>query len=110
MGERNRSYGELTMKRMVLVTILLLGGALNAQADTSTYNNICKEQRGDYELQIDAQYCDQRLGPVMNGANTSARYKKCMLSRGWRYERTNREHTWIDPETGLTCRDILGGL
>jgi hypothetical protein len=38
-----------------------------------------------------------------------------MQSRGWRYQSTARVHTapvhtWIDPDTGDTCHDILGGL
>ena len=44
---------------------------------------------------------------------TSAAYKQCMLSRGWRYQFVKREpaaKTWIDPDTGLTCHDILGGF
>jgi hypothetical protein len=33
--------------------------------------------------------------------------------RGWRYQSVKRERapqTWIDPDTGLTCHDILGGF
>lgn len=96
------------MNRIVLVTALLLGGALNAHADTSVYTS--QPPRSDADLQAAAQYCDQRFGAVQNGTVTSPRYKKCMLSRGWRYQSTTREHTWIDPETGDTCHDILGGL
>ena len=96
------------MNRIVLATVLLLAGALSVHADTSVYTS--KQWRGDADLQAAAQYCDQRFGAVMNGAATSPRYKKCMLSRGWRYQHTTREHTWIDPETGDTCHDILGGL
>jgi hypothetical protein len=31
----------------------------------------------------------------------------------WRYQSVKREpapQTWIDPDTGLTCHDILGGF
>jgi hypothetical protein len=44
---------------------------------------------------------------------TSAAYKQCMLSRGWRYQSVKREpapKTWINPDTGLTCHDILDGF
>jgi hypothetical protein len=34
--------------------------------------------------------CDQRVGAVQNGNITPPQYKKCMLSRGWRYRRTDR--------------------
>jgi hypothetical protein len=100
------------MKRLVLVTMLLLGGGPAAHADTSTYTS--KIPRSDADLQAAGDYCDQMLGPVHNGEITPLKYKRCMLSRGWRYqstarEHTSSEHTWIDPDTGDTCHDILGG-
>jgi hypothetical protein len=97
------------MKRSIIAAILLLNGALGAHADTSTYYSI-GGPRTDDALQLAGHYCDQRLGPVKNGAVTSAAYKKCMAGQGWRYGHTTREHTWIDPDTGDTCHDILGGL
>jgi hypothetical protein len=96
------------MKRLVLVTMLLLGGGIAAHADTSTYTS--KIPRSDADLQAAGDYCDQMLGPVHNGEITPLKYKRCMLSRGWRYQSTAREHTWIDPDTGDTCHDILGGV
>jgi hypothetical protein len=96
------------MKRVVLVTVLLLGGGFTAHADTSTYTS--KIPRSDADLQAAGDYCDQMLGPVHNGEITPPRYKQCMLSRGWRYQSTTRERTWIDPDTGDTCHDILGGI
>jgi hypothetical protein len=97
------------MKRTILVTMLLLGAGLAARADTTVYTNMLKQPRGDDALHADTQYCDQRVGADKNGVATSARYKSCMRGRGWRYDHTTVEHTWIDPETGLTCHDILGG-
>jgi hypothetical protein len=102
----------MTMKRTILVAVLVLGAGLGAQADNTVYNNTLKRPRGDAELQADGHYCDQRVGPDKSGVPTSAAYKRCMLSRGGRVQyrtRTKPEKTWIDPETGLTCRDILGG-
>jgi hypothetical protein len=96
------------MKRISLVTALLLGGVVAVHADTSTYAPT--RGSGNTDLMTAANYCDQRLGPVRNGEITPAPYKKCMLSYGWRYLSTAREHTWIDPDTGDTCHDILGGL
>jgi hypothetical protein len=97
------------MKRLVVAAILLTSAVVGAQAD-SEYANTRKQWRGDDALQTDAQYCDQRFGVVLDGAVTPAAYKKCMLGRGWRYRRATHPQTWIDPETGDTCHDILGGL
>ena len=44
-----------------------------------------------------------------NGAITSANYKRCMLAQGWRYRSTARVRTYIDPDTGMNCRDEGGG-
>jgi hypothetical protein len=96
------------MKRITLVTALLLGSIVAAHADTSTYAPT--RRGGNTDLMSAAGYCDQRFGPVRNGEITPASYKKCMASYGWRYLSTAREHTWIDPDTGDTCHDILGGL
>jgi hypothetical protein len=47
------------MKRLVLVTVLLLSGGIAAHADTSTY--ISKIPRSDADLQAAGDYCDRRL-------------------------------------------------
>jgi hypothetical protein len=101
------------MKRMVVIAALLLGTGLSAQADTVTYHNVLQQPRNDDQLHEDGYYCDAQVGPDWNGVPTSAAYKQCMLSRGWRYQFVKREpapKTWIDPDTGLTCHDILGGF
>jgi hypothetical protein len=105
------------MKRMILATVLLFGSALGAHADKDIWVSSLKHPRKNPNAaaQVDADYCTQTVGPNLNGRPTPVRFKRCMASRGWRYnhterQRTAREHTWIDPETGLTCRDILGGL
>jgi len=94
------------MRRYVIASLLLLGSVIAAHADKSIYDDIRKQNRGDDVLNVDAEYCDQRVGPVMNGDVTPPQYKKCMLSRGWRYRNTERQRTWIDPDTGDHCRDI----
>jgi hypothetical protein len=98
------------MKRMFLVAALLLAGGLAAQADVTHYTNVLKQPRGDDALHVDGEYCDQRVGADRNGVATSAAYKRCMRGRGWRFDFTKVEKTWIDPETGLTCHEILGGI
>jgi hypothetical protein len=101
------------MKRMVLIAALLLGTSLSAHADMVTYHNIFKIPRNDDQLHQDGYYCDAQVGPDKNGVPTSAAYKQCMLSRGWRYQFVKREpapKTWIDSDTGLTCHEILNGF
>ena len=98
------------MKRIALVAALLLAGSAVAQADSTHYTNMLKQPRGDDMLHADGEYCDQRVGPDRNGVPTSAAYKRCMRSRGWRYDYTRVEKTWIDPDTGDRCHAILGGF
>ena len=98
------------MKRIALVALLLVGGVAAAQADMTHYTNLLKQPRGDDQLHDDGEYCDQRVGRDLNGVPTSAAYKRCMHSRGWRFDYTKVEKTWIDPDSGLRCHDILGGF
>ncbi len=97
-------------RRVALACVLLLGGVAAARADNDIYADMTRHGRGDDLLHIDSQACRDHLGAPISGAPTARAYKACMRSHGWRFMRTEVEKTWTDPETGLTCHDILGGL
>jgi hypothetical protein len=97
--------GEFPMKRMVLAAALVLAGACAAQADTNVWTNTTKHARSDAQTRADAAACQRIVGPDLNGVPTSRAMKRCMARRGWRFEYTRREYTWIDPDTGLRCHN-----
>ena len=94
------------MKWLILVMTLVSSPAL---ADQSIWNDITRQHRDDNILHIDGRGCDAEVGPDKNGVPTSRAYKRCMRAHGWVLQRVIKEapdETWIDPETGDTCRDL----
>ena len=114
------------MKRIILTAVLLFGATLGAHADTAiqTYHDVLRpngHKRSEAIFQADLATCSRQTGGKRVYHDTPA-FKQCMRGRGYtwmslRIERTpaparqtTRDQTWIDPETGLTCHDILGGF
>jgi hypothetical protein len=114
------------MKRIVITAALLFGAVAAAQADTATqtYRDQVRPNglpRSEAIFQAALDSCTQQTGGKRTFHDTPA-FRSCMLGRGYRWaslgverdpaprQHAVREHTWIDPETGLTCHDILGGL
>ena len=94
------------MKRIVIIVALILGGALPAFADQNIWASTSKNDRSDFELHADVDACAVQLGHPQNGVPTSPQFKRCMRGHGWRFVKTEREKTWIDPDTGLTCHEF----
>jgi len=83
------------MKRVILTTVIFLGATFAAHADHDVWNNLLTQQRGDYAVNLDVEYCAARVGPTVNGMPTSAATRRCMRSRGWALDHTDVEPwTW----------------
>jgi hypothetical protein len=97
----------MPMKRIALVAALLLSGAVSAYADTDVWT--ASHPRSDAELSSANQVCNEQYGVPQNGIPTSAAYKHCMASQGWKFVATKHDDTWVN-HRGMTCHPILGGF
>jgi hypothetical protein len=63
------------------------------------------EWRGDKVLQADTRRC-----AAVGADYESWEFKNCMRGRGWQYSHTHYgpSDTYIDPDTGLSCRNVGG--
>jgi hypothetical protein len=95
------------MKSMILAVVLLASGAVAAHADTDVWT--ASHPRGDGELYAANQVCNAEFGMPQNGVPTSAAYKRCMASQGWKFVKSERNDTWIN-HRGMTCHPILNGF
>jgi hypothetical protein len=93
----------LRAKRCALVALLVvLVAAGAARADVDTFQDVTGRSRGDSDLQADTFDCWVKVGRTRSGQPTPPAFKRCMLARGWRYEKT--EPGYYDRKKGLMCR------
>lgn len=89
--------------------IVLVLASSPALADQTIWNDVTRQHRDDTLLNQDGEACDVQLGPIAHGALPSRAYQRCMRTHGWSFRRRIKEapeKTWIDPDTGDTCRDL----
>jgi hypothetical protein len=97
---------EVLMKWLAIVLVLASSPAF---ADQTIWNDVTRQHRDDSVLNQDGEACDAQLGPIAQGTSPSRAYQRCMRAHGWLFQRRIKqapEKTWIDPDTGDTCRDL----
>ena len=78
--------------RIMIIALVAFAATMGiARADTDRFQNIRREPRSDAQLDADSAYCQSKTGENSNGKRTSLPFKRCMLTRGWKYLRTARE-------------------
>src|SRR4051794_29204476 len=82
---------EMSMKRVILAGMLLLGAEVNAQADHKIFNwhdtiRPGGHKRGDAAFEADVNYCNGVAG--VQSTYVTAAYKACMRGRGYSYQST----------------------
>ena len=92
------------MKRIVLITALLLGSAISAYADTDIWSG----RGSDADMNSAVGTCRQQFGESPRGIPPTAETKRCMRGLGWRYVKTQHDGTWM--RGGMSCHYILNGM
>jgi hypothetical protein len=95
------------MRSLILAVALLACGAVSAYADTDMWT--ANPPRSDAELYAANRVCNAEYGAPQNGVPTSAAYKRCMASQGWKFLRSRHDDTWIN-HRGMSCHPILSGF
>jgi hypothetical protein len=93
------------VKISFLALALFAAGVGTAHADTDRWDSVGRP-RSDAQLAAAADACEKQVGANRNGAPTTPAYRRCMLTRGWRYLRTERasnDGQWWDPNQNLWC-------
>ncbi len=93
------------MKRLILTGALLLGGVLNAHADTQTYffRDVLKPQgqvRGSDVRRADGVACGGSYDLDIPADNIPA-FKRCMLSHGWKFDHIVTTRSPAPHQTGV---------
>jgi hypothetical protein len=106
------------MKRALMISVLLFCVCAHARADhrEMMYYDLIRTDghpRSEAIYRENLDFCYDQTGADRTLDDTRS-FKQCMLGRGYRWQYTHmirdrpapakREKTWIDPETGLTCR------
>ena len=95
-----RSFPAIRCALAALLLAIAAAGA--ALADVDTFHDVTGRSRGDSDLQADTFDCWVKVGRTRSGQPTPPAFKRCMLARGWRYEKT--EPGYYDRKKGLMCR------
>jgi hypothetical protein len=92
------------MKRAIIISVILLAGVAAARA-SQTVNEMYRDlirphgrPRGAAVSQAALDFCYGQTGDIRGFADTPA-FKQCMLSRGYRWQRTQIKGK-PDPENG----------
>jgi hypothetical protein len=91
-----------SLRAALAALLIVVEAAGAARADVDWFQDATGRSRGDDDLHADTFDCAVKVGKPRNSQPTSAAFKRCMLARGWRYEKT--EPGYYNFRKGLMCR------